>query len=177
MSWSRRNLLAGAASAAVAFALAGCGFAPVYGPNGSARGLQGSIALDPPHDAEGFALVGQLENRLGPANGAAFRLGADIGVTEQGLGITTDQEVTRFRLLGTVDWQLRRRADDAVVASGREQAFASYSAPIFDPTTGSTAGTTVSVIAAARDARDRLMVMLADRIVARLLLTAPDWRQ
>ncbi|RVT82107.1 twin-arginine translocation signal domain-containing protein [Rhodobacteraceae bacterium CCMM004] len=173
MSWSRRTLLVGAAAA-----VAACGFTPVYGPQGAARGLRGQIAVDPPRDPEGYVLVRQLEDRLGRGSGgAAYRLSADIALAEDGLGITPDQEITRRRLRANLAYRLTHTESGDVVASGTLRNFTSYSAPVFSANRGTIAGNTVSVRAAEQDARERLMTLLADQLVARLLATAPEWRR
>lgn len=68
-----------------------------------------------------------------------------------------------------------RLEDDAQVAEGEVRSFTSYSAPVFSSSRGSIAGNQVSVLTAEQDAHDRLMVILADLLVARLLATAPEW--
>ncbi|MEM9342461.1 MAG: LPS assembly lipoprotein LptE [Pseudomonadota bacterium] len=158
---TRRTLLLTATAA-----LAACGFTPVYGPQGSAEGLRGSIAIDDPSDPAGFALVRQLERRLGLPNSPTYALSADLFVTEKELGITADQEITRFNILGRARFALRDLSTGAIATSGEVDSFTSYSAT----------GTPFATQTAERDAQDRLMVILADQIVARLLATAGDWR-
>ena len=137
--------------------VASCGFPPVYGPGGSAEGLRGRIAVAAPADEEGFALVRRLEERLGPPGRADLTLTADIRIDEESLGFLPDGEISRFSIEGRVDWQI---TDDlgAVIATGSEGSFTSYSAT----------STTVATRFARRDARRRLMVILADRITADL---------
>lgn len=158
--FDRRYVLIGLA------ALAGCGFEPVYGPNGAARGLSGRVGIDPPRDSEGFALVRQLEDRLGHATDPIYRLSAQITIDEVGRGITADQIITRFNVRGTVDYTLTEIGTGSVATRGTVANFTGYS----------TTGTPVATQSARRDARDRLMAILADQIVAELLATAPDWR-
>ncbi|MGR3756382.1 MAG: LPS assembly lipoprotein LptE [Tranquillimonas sp.] len=158
-------------------ALAGCGFTPVYGPGGAAQGLRGQIAVDPPSDAEGYALVRHLEERLGRAEAPVYRLAADIALRQEELGVTQDQEITRYQILGAVEFRLIEMATGRLVSSGEVETFTGYSAPVFSSARSTIAGNTVSVLAAERDARERLMVILADRIVARLLATAGEWRR
>lgn len=148
-------------------ALAGCGLRPVYGPGGSAEGLQGEIAIDPPRDAEGFVFVRQLEDRLGMADNPRFRLSARLLISEEELGITPGQEITRYNVLGRVEYTLRDIDTDAVVASGTSTGFNSYSAT----------GTPFATRSAQTDARERLMISLADQMVARLLATSAEWRR
>ncbi len=158
-------------------ALPACGFTPAYGPRGAAAGLQGSISIDEPIDAEGYYLVRRLEERLGVATSADYTLSASIALGTDGLGITPAQDITRYRIRGELTWVLRDTATDTIVADGTERTFTGYSAPVFDNTRGSIAGNTVSVLSAERDARERLMTILADQLVARLIATAPEWRK
>ncbi|MEL6642366.1 MAG: LPS assembly lipoprotein LptE [Pseudomonadota bacterium] len=158
--FSRRTLLA------LPALLAACGFAPVYGPGGSAEGLRGRVVVDPPRDTVGFELVRQLEDRLGLAAAAQYRLTAEVFLSEEELGITPDQEITRFNLLGRAVFQLRDIGTDAILSDGELTNFTSYSAT----------GTPFATQTARQSATDRLMSTLADQIVARLLITAPEWR-
>lgn len=160
MSWSdRRAVLLG-------LALAGCGFTPVYGPGGTAGDLFGTIAVDPPRDAEGFAFVRHLERRLGISETPVYRLAAQLSVTEEDLGVTPDQVISRYQLVGVARFSLVRLDTQAVATNGTVDSFTSYSAT----------GTPFATQTAERDARDRLMVALADLIVARLMATRGDWR-
>ena len=144
-------------------ALAACGFEPVYAPGGVADGLRGRIDFASPVDEEGFALVRRLEERLGTPQGADLSLTADIRITEDQVGFLPDGTISRYNVLGDVTWTLSRLTSGERVASGREQSFTSYGAT----------STTVATLVAQRDARRRLMVILADRIVADLLVLEP----
>ena len=139
--------------------LAGCGFSPVYGPGGTAEGLRGRIDVAAPADEEGFALVRRLEERLGAPEAADLSLVADIRITEESVGFLPDGEISRFNVVGDVSWQILGAEGGPVLASGSEREFTSYSAT----------STTVATIFAQRDARRRLMVILADRVVADLM--------
>ena len=163
--------------AAAATALAGCGFAPVYGPGGAAQGLRGQIVADPPDDDAGYILVRRLEERLGTGANAPYRLAADIALDQDALAISNDQEITRYQLRGQLTYALTHIASGDAVAGGTLSHFTAYSAPVFSDARSSIAGNTVSVLTAERDARDRLMTILADNLVSRLLATAPEWRR
>ncbi|MEM6824884.1 MAG: LPS assembly lipoprotein LptE [Pseudomonadota bacterium] len=160
MWWcDRRTFLAGVA-------LAGCGFQPVYGPRGAANGVHGQVAIDPPRDASGFAFVRHLETRLGLPESPTYRLSADISISETELGVTPDQVISRYQLVGRAQYSLIRLANQEVLRSGRVDNFTSYSAT----------GTPFATRTALLDARDRLMVVLADQVVSELLITGEDWR-
>ncbi len=142
-------------------ALGGCGFAPVYG-EGSA--LRGRIGFDTGATVSGFRLRERLEQRLGVADAPTYILRAQITDRRRSLAITTSGDNTRFNVVGSVAWVLTHATTGAVVAEGSHETFTSYAA------TGSTTATQ----AAETDATARLSVALADMIVSRLLLLAPD---
>lgn len=143
-----------------ALALGGCGFTPVYAPQSEARALLGAIAVDPPRDREGYILVRRLEERMGRSGNPSYALAISIELTEERMAITADNVATRFNLLGKATYALRAVEGGKVVNSGTAQSFVAYS------TTGSTAATR----GAERDATERLMIILADKIVQRLAI-------
>ncbi|MGH1464668.1 MAG: LPS assembly lipoprotein LptE [Cognatishimia sp.] len=160
-SYNRRSVLKMAAGPLM---LAGCGFTPVYGPNGAGHRLHGKILVDAPEDGDGFELVRQLEHRLGQPGVARYGLSVALTTTEEGVALTADNRTTRREVIGDATYALRDLDSKAVVLSGKVDSFTGYS----------TTGSTVSELAAARDARKRLMVILADQITNRLLAGAGD---
>ncbi len=160
---SRRTVL----GLTLAALTAACGFTPVYAPGGAADGLRGSLFVAAPEDRKAFVLVRQLEQRLGQPDNAPYLLSYTITTTRQGVGITPSQETTRYNVLGRIDYTVTDRATKAAVAQGKVENFTGYSA------TGSIVGT----ISATEDAEERLMIILADQIISRLIATSPDWRR
>ncbi|SDE69609.1 LPS assembly lipoprotein LptE [Limimaricola pyoseonensis] len=160
MWWSeapRRAVLLGA------LALGACGFAPAYGPGGAAGELRGAVTVEAPATFPGYALRERLLDRLGAPGTARYLLAVDPTETVEQAAISADGAVTRYRLLGRAPWRLEDAASGAEIASGVAEGFTGYSA---------TLGTVASE-AAEQDARDRLAVLLADRIVTRLIAAAP----
>lgn len=141
-------------------ALAGCGFTPVYGPQGGGGALLNSVALAEPGTTDSYSFNRRFEERLGRGSGP-YRLQTRIETDEQGLGSLADGQTTRVRLLGRVFYTLKDSGGKTLL-DGRTTAFTGYSI------TGSTAATE----AAERDAEDRLMILLADQVIDRLLLDA-----
>lgn len=162
MWWSRIRVLSRALLAG-ALALAGCGFAPAYGPAGQANALSGRIALYEPQNRDNFLLVQRLEDRLGRSAAASMALDVALSIGTEGLGVSSQGNITRFRLLGSAAYVLRDGETQAELTSGAVTAFTGYS----------TTGTTVAALAAESDARERLMTILADQIIDRLILAAP----
>lgn len=158
-SFNRRSLLI------LPLALAACGFAPAYGPSGPARGLQGLIRVADPSDKNGFDLVERLEEQLGRPSADQYDLGYTIKTDSVGVGITPDNAITRYNITGSIDWTLTERASGTRVTGGSVQSFTSWSAT----------GSTVAGLAAEQDAYLRLMRILADQIVLRILASSGNW--
>lgn len=143
--------------------LAGCGFAPAYGPAGAGSALQDRVAVEAPGTPDGFLLRARLEDRLGRAREGALRLGVGLSVEEVAAAVTPEGAITRFDLVGRAPWRLAD-AGGETLAEGTASAFTGYSAT----------ETTVASGAGEADARERLTVLLADAVVARLLLLPPE---
>lgn len=152
-SFSRRTVLL------LPLALAACGFTPAYAPGGAATKLLGTVRVQDPTTKNGFDLVERLEERLGRPQTIRYDLAYTITTEAVGVGITTENKITRFNLRGVIDYTLTDRASGARVAGGRVQNFTAYSAT----------GSTVAGLAAQEDAAYRLMRILADQITARLI--------
>jgi LPS-assembly lipoprotein len=153
-SYDRRTLL----TLIAALPLAACGFTPAYGPGGPAKALLGRVSIASPTDKNEFDLVERLEERLGRTSAGRYSLSYSIRTTASGLAVTPTDDVTRFNIDGRVTYSLTQTGSDKALA-GEVTAFTSYS----------TSGTTVSTVAAREDAFQRLMVILADQIVTRLV--------
>ena len=140
-----------------ALALGGCGYSPVHAPGTDP--LRGQIGFAAPVDRNDFDYIGQLERRLGRAAAPRYDLTHEITVTRSGGGFTPDGAITRYTLEGTLRFVLIDRATGMQRGTGRAQSFTSYS----------TTGTTVATMTAETDAHRRLMVILADQTVTRLM--------
>jgi LPS-assembly lipoprotein len=151
--YNRRSLLA------LPLALAACGFSPVYGPDGSGSKLRGQVFVQEPSTQAGYLLTRHLETRLGRgATAQRYALDINISTEEDGLAVNTAGDITRFNLVGRVEYALRDTTAGTIVTSGKVENFTAYSAT----------GTTVASLAAERNAVERLMVILGDQITARL---------
>jgi LPS-assembly lipoprotein len=152
---SRRALILGA------LALGGCGFRPVYGSGGAASTYRNAVGIETPDTVEGYALRARLEDRLGRSDSPAYRLNVTVTVGTEAVAIAADETATRVNLPGVASFSFTDGADQ-VLAEGEVSSFTSYS----------TSSTTVATRAAEADARERLMTILADMIVTRLMAAA-----
>ncbi|MEP4979551.1 LPS assembly lipoprotein LptE [Ascidiaceihabitans sp.] len=141
-----------------ALPLASCGFTPVYGPDGVGTQLQNRVLVDEPLTRNGYLITRHLETRLGRTNDEAFALSVTVKTQEVSLAIDADGVIERYNLIGTADYTLINKSTGAIAASGQVESFTGYSAT----------GTPVAALAAERDASERLMVILGDKLVAEL---------
>ncbi len=152
-SLKRRSLLL------MPLALAACGFQPVYGTGGSGTKLQGRVEVSEPNSRDAFLVTRRLEERLGRTADPRYALALTVRSEKDGLAVNRQGNITRFNLLGEADYVLTDLNSGQVVTSGAVDSFTGYSAT----------GTTVATLSAERDAQQRLMVILADQILTRLL--------
>ncbi len=144
--------------------LAACGFAPAIGPNADA--LMGQVTVQEPKTRHAFDFVKHMESRLGRSTSDMYALDYVIKTEKVSLGVTPDGDITRYNLLGTVEWSLTARDGGKTLVKGRAENFTSWSA------TGSTA----AGLTAETDASSRLMRILADQIVAHLIAASAAGR-
>lgn len=161
-SSDRRTFLTLLATAPV---LAACGFEPAYAPGGGVGQLLNRVAIDPPADKNAFDLVERLEDRLGRPDAPAYRLSYRIATRRVGLAITPENAITRYNVNGTVAFALREIGGERLLAEGEVASFTSYAA----------SGTPVATLTAEEDAYERLMRILADQLVARLIASSGSW--
>jgi LPS-assembly lipoprotein len=160
--WSpdRRALLA-----MLAGGLAGCGFAPAYGPTGPAQGLRDRIRADPPVTRNDFDFVAAFEDLVGRAPEPAYRLSYQITVYVVSLAVTPEGSILRYNYVGSVAFQVKDAATGAVLSQGATNSF----------TASAATRSTVAAAAAETDATVRLMAILADQVVTQLLATSRNW--
>ena len=126
--------------------------------------LRDRIAVEAPDTPDGFRIQARLEDRLGQAQPPALRLTVNPVVEDTPAAITPDGAITRYNLEGRAPWRLTATSSGAVLAQGEATGFTGYSAT----------GTIVATRSAEEDARERLMVLLADEVTTRLLLLPPE---
>ncbi|MCA0041929.1 hypothetical protein [Celeribacter litoreus] len=157
-SFDRRKFLI---SSATFGALAGCGFTPAYGPGSAGSNLRGRVEIAAPDDRESYALANHLKLSFGEVTNPAYRLSYEIDTVERAVGITRDEEITRYHVEGEVTFALTETATGRTLTSDTVESFTSYSAP----------NSPVDRLTASRDAYERLMVILGDKIVDQIITT------
>ena len=161
--WSseRRRLIAALALLPV---LGACGFRPAHAPDGPGARLRGQVQADDPVSARDFAFVAAFEDRLGRPQGARFKLSYDISVRERGGARVRQVGDTRFQVFGRARFTLTDAATGDALYRGTVENFTAYSAT----------STQMATRIAQQDAERRLMAILADQVVTRLLAVLPE---
>ena len=157
--FNRRHLLIAGASLLVS----ACNFTPVYGPEGAGSQTENRILIKAPTTKDAYFVTRRLETRLGRADLAPMTLSFSVSNSSAGLGTTATGSTTRVQRVGSLSYTLKNSATGKNIAKGSVSNFTGYSA------TGNTAAT----LAAERAAIERLMNILADQLVDRLLLLDP----
>lgn len=155
LSSKRRGFLAGLGAAAL---VAGCGFRPVYGPQGQGRALRGAVRLEDPVSRSDFHFVTAFEDVLGRPTAPRYALAYQITTEERGGGAVQNFGDTRIQVFGTLGFSVTDIASGAEVATGE----------IRNNTTYSTTSTQLATLAAKEDAELRLMRILAESLATRL---------
>jgi len=141
------------------FGLSACGFEPIYASGSQIGKDLHNIKLMAPTTREEYIFSRSFEERLGRNMGASTTLRYTISIYDQGLDLSG---VSRVQKIGNVSYQLINEANGDVIVSGRVESFTSYSAK--DDLS----------VAAQRDASERLLIILADRVIAKLTAQLPS---
>ncbi len=150
------------------FALAACGFRPVYGTQyqaergvATARLAEIEVSIDSSRYSQ--LLKAELEDRLNPEHIAAdkrFQLQLSLSEINVPLFVAQDGTYGRGNLQYTLLYSLQRKGDSKVVDSGKIQSMSSYAA--------SETNAIYASHVAQQDARKRGMTDLANDIAMRL---------
>lgn len=140
-------------------ALTACGFQPVFAPGQSGASLLNRVRVDAPTDQNGYLLTREIEERLGRGGDTAYSLTLTTITSERALAINREGNTDRFHIVGVITYALRDLTSGQIIGSDTVENFVGFSAT----------GTTVVTLASERDALERLMTLLADQVVTRLL--------
>ena len=142
----------------LSLAMAGCSFSPVYKSDLGPKFLRGKIVLPTPADRDDYMLYSKLEENFGQLENPVFSLSVSYVITAKGLGSLGS--ITRYNQIGNASFTLIKISTDKLIISDKLKTFTSYSA----------SSQTLATETAARAARDRLMVLIADQISTSIIM-------
>ena len=157
--WWRETVAVAALGAAAA--LAGCGFAPLYGEHKGVRSMLARVQVEQVADRTGQQLRNALLLALPPRRAGeapSYRLKLSLEETRQRLGVEEHAVATRANLMLAARFVLEDAAGGAALLSGRLESIASYNI-VASP---------YGALAAEKNARARATSRLADAVVARI---------
>ncbi len=166
MCSDRRAVLA---AALVLAGLAGCGFQPLYSEGSPAAEMIGRVEVSALDGEPGFVMRERLTRRLGPPSDPTHRLDVELDLERVGVALTQQDVTTRFNIVGEARFQLTPLAGGPAVTFDPVISIAGYSAP------QSQTASAFAALSAELDAERRVARALADQVVMRLALTAPEW--
>jgi LPS-assembly lipoprotein len=138
------------------FAVAGCGFHPMYGGGGKLGPVLASIYVEPVPENDGYELRNQLIDLLGSDGheaGKAYFLKLTLTQESAGVALQNDATITRYNDTLTVSYVLND-AKGAKVTSGTQASLAAYNV----------SNAPYSSLAVQQDSDRRAADDLADRI-------------
>ena len=159
--FSRRGALALLAG----LAAGGCRFEPALRRGQSAAILTGQFSVSVPGDRIAFLLEESLLQRLGNSGGIpSYMMQVSLEVSEGKGAATGSGGVDRLLLSGAAEFTVID-ADDVRLADGAVKGLVTFSS----------IDEIIASDAARKDAEQRLADLLAEKIVARLLLNSDEW--
>ncbi len=113
------------------FALAACGFSPMYSQKNQVP-LSAGIVIDAPKDEMGQQLQQNLEDQLNvggvPAN-PVYKLVVNLSSAAGGMGVARDGTVSRYNVTLASHYTLTRLADHKIMHSDTIQHVSSFNNP------------------------------------------------
>ena len=140
--------------------IAGCSFEPAWrAGNNKANMYWQKIDLKAPKTSNEFRLNRYLVSRVGDAEDAEFLLKYELFTKTKRTALSFDGKAYRIRIQGEVKFSLINKSENIVLVSSNVKDSLGYSDAIL----------AVTDQASERDAYERLMVLLGDKIVDELL--------
>ena len=142
----------------LSLATTGCSFSPVYKSDLGPEFLRGKIVMPKPRNRDDFILYSKLEENFGQLENPVFSLSVSYGITSKGLGSLGS--ITRYNLIGSANFRLVEISTGTLIVSDKLKTFTSHSA----------SSQTLATETAARAARNRLMVSIANQISTSIMM-------
>lgn len=158
----RAGLIAALASM---FVLGGCGFRPLYAESTGVSQTLAAVEVETGQGRLAFLLREQLNRRFGAGEDEPeYRLEVTPALSRQGFGLRIDDVATRFELVLTARYDLRRIDNNASVQRGSVQTKASFDLP----------GDPYADLVAEEAARERAAAQAAEEIRTILAITLAE---
>ena len=138
------------------FLLTACGFSQL---NKNPQTLLGVVSIQEPSTQDEFIFYSRLIDRLGEF-GDRYVLNYSISTSSEDRALNFDGTPHRITIVGSVSYSLKDSKNGEILISEKEEMHLSFS----------NSGSTAAVLNAERTTNEQLVVLLADKVIDRLVL-------
>ena len=142
---------------AALFLISSCGFLPLNS-NINPRTLLEVVSIQEPNTQNEFIFYSRLTDRFGEF-GDKYVLNYSISTFSKDSALNFDGTPHRIKIVGSVSYSLKDIKNGAVLISEKEEMHLSFS----------NSGSTAAVLNAERTTNEQLVVLLADKVIDRLV--------
>ena len=143
---------------ATVFLLSACGFSQLNN-NTNPQKLLEVVSIQEPNTQNEFIFYSRLTDRFGEF-GDRYVLNYSISTSSEDSALNFDGTPHRIKIVGSVSYSLKDIKNGAVLISEKEEMHLSFS----------NSGSTAAVLNAERTTNEQLVVLLADKVIDRLVL-------
>lgn len=143
---------------ATLFLLSACGFSQLNN-NTNPQKLLGVVSIQKPNTQNDFIFYSRLIDRFGEF-GDRYVLNYSISTSSEDRALNFDGTPHRIEIFGSVSFSLKDSKNGSVLISEKEEMHLSFS----------NSGSTAAVLNAERTTNEQLVVLLADKVIDRLVL-------
>ena len=143
---------------ATVFLLSACGFSQLNN-NTNPQNLLEVISIQEPNTQNEFIFYSRLTDRFGEF-GDRYALNYSISTFSEDRALNFDGTPHRITIFGSISYSLKDIKNGAVLISEKEEMHLSFS----------NSGSTAAVLNAERTTNEQLVVLLADKVIDRLVL-------
>ena len=140
------------------FLISSCGFSPLNS-NINPRTLLGVVSIQEPNTQNEFIFYSRLKDQFGEF-GDKYVLNYSISTYSEDRALNFDGTPHRIEIVGSVSYSLKDSKNGAVLISEKEEMRLSFS----------NSGSTAAVLNAERTTNEQVVVLLADKVIDRLVL-------
>ena len=140
------------------FLISSCGFSPLNSDI-NPRTLLEVVSVQEPNTQSEFIFYSRLTDRFGEL-GDRYVLNYSISTSSEDSALNFDGTPHRIKIVGSVSYSLKDIKKGAVLISEKEEMHLSFS----------NSGSTAAVLNAERTTNEQLVVLLADKVIDRLVL-------
>ena len=143
---------------AALFLISSCGFSPLNN-NTTPQKLLEVVSIQEPNTQNEFIFYSRLTDRFGEF-GDRYALNYSISTFSEDSALNFDGTPHRITIFGSISYSLKDIKNGAVLISEKEEMHLSFS----------NSGSTAAVLNAERTTNEQLVVLLADKVIDRLVL-------